>query len=119
MDVTKNSLHAGARLFSGGVAGMVAAVIVYPLEVVKTMLTLYPEECSSIPDALGKVFRTSGVRGLYRGLGPTLVAMVRTVRMYCDVQKLPWYTRILLLLLLFCIGSIVAVVGCLVWIHLI
>mmetsp|Transcript_3331 Transcript_3331/g.8488 ORF Transcript_3331/g.8488 Transcript_3331/m.8488 type:complete len:433 (+) Transcript_3331:158-1456(+) len=69
------SLHAGARLFAGGVAGMVAASIVYPLEVVKTMLTLYPDQCRSIPDALSRVYRTSGVRGLYRGLGPTLVAM--------------------------------------------
>lgn len=76
MDVAKNSLHAGSRLFAGGVAGMVAATIVYPLEVVKTMLTLYPDECTSIPGALKKVFRTGGVGALYRGLGPTLVAMV-------------------------------------------
>jgi len=69
------SLHAGARLFAGGVAGMVAATIVYPLEVVKTMLTLYPDQCSSITDALSMVYRSSGVGGLYRGLGPTLVAM--------------------------------------------
>ena len=76
MDVAKNSLHAGSRLFAGGVAGMIAAGIVYPLEVVKTMLTLYPDECTSIPGALKKVFRTGGVGALYRGLGPTLVAMV-------------------------------------------
>jgi len=69
------SLHAGSRLFAGGVAGMVAAAIVYPLEVVKTMLTLYPERCSSIPAALKMVYQNSGVGGLYRGLGPTLVAM--------------------------------------------
>ena len=69
------SLHAGARLFAGGVAGMVAAAIVYPLEVVKTMLTLYPDRCKSIPDALSLVYRSSGIKGLYRGLGPTLVAM--------------------------------------------
>jgi solute carrier family 25 phosphate transporter 23/24/25/41 len=69
------SLHAGARLFAGGVAGMVAAAIVYPLEVVKTMLTLYPDRCKSIPDALSMVYKSSGFKGLYRGLGPTLVAM--------------------------------------------
>ncbi|KAL7540525.1 hypothetical protein ACHAXR_010176 [Thalassiosira sp. AJA248-18] len=69
------SLHAGARLFAGGIAGMVAASIVYPLEVVKTMLTLYPEKCNGISDALSLVYRSSGIRGLYRGLGPTLIAM--------------------------------------------
>jgi len=68
-------LHAGARLCAGGIAGMVAAAIVYPLEVVKTMLTLYPEKCRSIPAALKYVYKSSGFGGLYRGLGPTLVAM--------------------------------------------
>lgn len=81
MVTMRTSLHAGARLFAGGVAGMVAASIVYPLEVVKTMLTLYPDQCRSIPDALSKVYRTSGIQGLYRGLGPTLVAMFPYVGM--------------------------------------
>ncbi len=69
------SLHAGARLCAGGIAGMVAAMIVYPLEVVKTMLTLYPNKCKSITDALSMVYKQSGITGLYRGLGPTLIAM--------------------------------------------
>lgn len=70
------TLHAGARLVAGGIAGMVAAAIVYPLEVVKTMLTLYPEKCGgSIPGALSMVYKSSGLGGLYRGLGPTLIAM--------------------------------------------
>lgn len=69
------SLSAGARLMAGGIAGMVAAMIVYPLEVVKTMLTLYPEDCTSIPGAIKTVFKNGGIGGLYRGLGPTLVAM--------------------------------------------
>ena len=34
------SLNAGARLCAGGLAGMVAAVIVYPLEVIKTLRTV-------------------------------------------------------------------------------
>lgn len=54
---------------------MVAAAIVYPLEVVKTMLTLYPDKCNGILGALGLVYKSSGIGGLYRGLGPTLIAM--------------------------------------------
>lgn len=69
------SLNAGSRLLAGGIAGMVAASIVYPLEVVKTMLTLYPDECDSIPGAARTVFNNGGIPALYRGLGPTLVAM--------------------------------------------
>lgn len=69
------SLNAGSRLLAGGIAGMVAASIVYPLEVVKTMLTLYPDECNSIPGAVRRVWKNGGIPALYRGLGPTLVAM--------------------------------------------
>ena len=55
---------------------MVAATIVYPLEVVKTMLTLHPEKCGgTVGGALQTVFRKGGLGALYRGLGPTLVAM--------------------------------------------
>lgn len=91
------SLHAGSRLFAGGVAGMVAAAIVYPLEVVKTMLTLYPERCSSIPSALKMVYKSSGIGGLYRGLGPTLVAMFPYVGvefMVYETLKHRWETYI-------------------------
>lgn len=91
------SLHAGARLFAGGIAGMVAASIVYPLEVVKTMLTLYPEKCNSITDALSFVYRTSGITGLYRGLGPTLIAMFPYVGvefMVYETLKQRWETYI-------------------------
>lgn len=69
------SLNAGARLVAGGIAGMFAACIVYPLEVVKTMLTLYPEQCGSITDAFRLVLKNGGIGGLYRGLPPTLIAM--------------------------------------------
>jgi solute carrier family 25 (mitochondrial phosphate transporter), member 23/24/25/41 len=75
------SLNAGSRLLAGGIAGMVAASIVYPLEVVKTMLTLYPDQCSSIGGAVRTVFNNGGIPALYRGLGPTLVAMFPYVGM--------------------------------------
>jgi len=90
------SLNAGARLLAGGIAGMVAAVIVYPLEVVKTMLTLYPEECGgSIPGAVQKVWNNGGLGALYRGLGPTLVAMFPYVGvefMVYETLKKRWET---------------------------
>ena len=60
---------------------MIAAAIVYPLEVVKTMLTLYPNKCGSITSALAHVHKTSGIGGLYRDLGPTLIAMFPYVGM--------------------------------------
>ena len=56
--------------------GMVAAIIVYPLEVIKTILTAYPDEASGIGEAVEAVFKIGGgFKGLYAGLLPTLVAM--------------------------------------------
>lgn len=69
-------LNAGARLFAGGIAGMVAAAIVYPLETVKTVLTLFPDECTGVVGAMRTIMKKGGgVGGLYRGLAPTLLAM--------------------------------------------
>jgi len=69
-------LNAFTRLFAGGVAGMVAAAVVYPLEVIKTILTVYPEEASGIGEAVEAIFKIGGgFKGLYAGLLPTLVAM--------------------------------------------
>jgi len=63
-----------ARLFAAGVAGMCAAAVVYPLDVAKTLLTLYPDRCKGVIGAL-RLAAGTGLSGLYRGLGPTLVAM--------------------------------------------
>ena len=68
------SLTPGYRLIAAGLAGMSAATVVYPLDVAKTLLTLYPDRCTGVGQALGYAAK-SGVGGLYRGLGPTLVAM--------------------------------------------
>jgi len=70
------SLNAGARLCAGGVAGMVAAVMVYPLEVIKTLRTVYPNECTGLLDAARCAVKYGGgVTALYAGVLPTLIAM--------------------------------------------
>lgn len=63
------------RLVAGGFAGMVASSLVYPIEVVKTMLTMYPGKYNGITAAFRGVLKEVGPRGLYAGLPPTLVAM--------------------------------------------
>ena len=76
-------LNAGQRLFAGGIAGMAAAIVVYPLEVVKTMRTVYPEKCKGIVDAFKYVLEISGPLALYAGLLPTLIAMFPYVGVAC------------------------------------
>lgn len=63
------------RLVAGGFAGMIASSMVYPIEVVKTMLTMYPGKYAGIGGAFRGVIQEVGPKGLYAGLGPTLIAM--------------------------------------------
>jgi solute carrier family 25 (mitochondrial phosphate transporter), member 23/24/25/41 len=63
------------RLTAGGLAGMAAATLCYPLEVAKTLLTAHPERYRGVFATLAEIARTQGRAGLYRGLLPTLVAM--------------------------------------------
>lgn len=69
-------LEAWERFVAGGVAGMTAASLCYPLDVAKTLLTAHPERFSGVLRTMMQVGSTQGVRGLYRGLSPTLVAMM-------------------------------------------
>ena len=71
-DIVLNPIE---RLIAGGFAGMIASSIVYPIEVVKTMLTMYPGKYPGIMSAFRGVLAEVGPKGLYAGLGPTLVAM--------------------------------------------
>lgn len=69
------SLSPIERLVAGGFAGMIASSMVYPIEVVKTMLTMYPGKYGGIMSAFRGVVNEVGYKGLYAGLAPTLVAM--------------------------------------------
>mmetsp|Transcript_34865 Transcript_34865/g.137758 ORF Transcript_34865/g.137758 Transcript_34865/m.137758 type:complete len:355 (-) Transcript_34865:4931-5995(-) len=71
----KTALHPVERLAAGGVAGVAAALVCYPLEVAKTLLTTHPEMYKGVFGTLYTVARQQGVRSLYRGLFPTLLAM--------------------------------------------
>ncbi|KAF6003075.1 Solute carrier 25 [Cyanidiococcus yangmingshanensis] len=68
-------LTAGERLIAGGIAGMAAAVICYPLEVSKTLLTAEPGRYHGVIGTLRALVQERGFGALYRGLAPTMVAM--------------------------------------------
>jgi len=75
------SLSPIERLIAGGFAGMIASSLVYPIEVVKTMLTMYPGKYNGINAAFHGVLNEVGPKGLYAGFAPTLVAMFPYVGM--------------------------------------
>ena len=67
------------RFLSGAVAGSVACVACYPLDLVRTRLTTElpgREHYKGIADALQKIIQAEGFRGLYSGIGPTLFVAV-------------------------------------------
>eukprot|EP00737_Agarophyton_chilense_P004160 gb/GEZJ01005104.1/.p2 GENE.gb/GEZJ01005104.1/~~gb/GEZJ01005104.1/.p2 ORF type:complete len:385 (-),score=44.12 gb/GEZJ01005104.1/:711-1865(-) len=69
-------LCAWERFIAGGLAGMTAASLCYPLDTAKTLLTAHPERFSGVLRTIVAFSRQHGPRALYRGLSPTLVAMM-------------------------------------------
>ena len=64
---------------SGATSGAIAAVVVCPVDVLKTRLQVSRVSDStymSTMESLRKIARSEGVRGLYRGLGPTVAALL-------------------------------------------
>ncbi|KAF8630821.1 hypothetical protein AX17_005180 [Amanita inopinata Kibby_2008] len=79
-----NSMIAGA----GG--GLVASVATCPLDVVKTKLQAQRAIIGGhgylgVTDTIRKVFREGGLRGFYRGLGPTILGYLPTWAIYFAV----------------------------------
>ncbi|GAA0159249.1 transporter [Lithospermum erythrorhizon] len=78
---------------AGAAAGAIAATFMSPLDVVKTRLQVHglPEFAHSsyrggvIASSLQHIVRTEGLRGLYRGLSPTLAALLPNWAVYFTV----------------------------------
>ncbi|KAH8945908.1 hypothetical protein BDL97_12G065100 [Sphagnum fallax] len=67
----------GTRLLAGGGAGITAASLTYPLDLVRTRLAAQTKDMyyRGITHALLTISREEGLRGLYKGLGPTLMGV--------------------------------------------
>lgn len=67
------------KFMAGAVAGSIAVVACYPLDLVRTRLTTDlegVEHYRGIGDAFKKIFTEEGFRGFYSGIGPTLLVAV-------------------------------------------
>lgn len=74
---------AAVDLFAGSMAGGTAVLSTYPLDLARTKLAYQVRDVSTgttvykgIGDVFSKVIRENGVKGLYRGIGPTLYGML-------------------------------------------
>lgn len=70
-----DAVDVARRLASGGVAGMSACALAYPLDLVRTRLAAQTQQryYRGIGHALATIVRDEGTLGLYRGMGATLL----------------------------------------------
>jgi solute carrier family 25 (mitochondrial phosphate transporter), member 23/24/25/41 len=76
------------RMFSGAFAGICSVSFTYPLDMIRTRLSLPNAESVSIYNCGKNIFRTEGgVFGLYRGLSPTLVGIAPNIALNFTVYE--------------------------------
>lgn len=63
-------------LIAGACAGVSSTILTYPLELVKTRLTIQRDVYNGIVDAFVKIIREEGASELYRGLAPSLIGVI-------------------------------------------
>ncbi|XP_057799917.1 adenine nucleotide transporter BT1, chloroplastic/mitochondrial-like [Salvia miltiorrhiza] len=63
-------------LVAGACAGVSSTLITYPLELVKTRLTIQRGVYNGLFDAFVKIFEEGGLPELYRGLTPSLIGVI-------------------------------------------
>lgn len=80
---------------AGAAAGVIAATFVCPLDVIKTRLQVHglPKVASAnakgsvIVTSFGQIFHKEGMRGMYRGLSPTILALLPNWAVYFAVYE--------------------------------
>lgn len=78
---------------AGAAAGVIAATFVCPLDVIKTRLQVHgiaklgvePAKGGVIVSSLKNIFHKEGLRGMYRGLSPTVLALLPNWAVYFTV----------------------------------
>ncbi|XP_015967637.1 nicotinamide adenine dinucleotide transporter 1, chloroplastic isoform X1 [Arachis duranensis] len=92
---TSGASHNARALISnaaaGASAGAIAATFVCPLDVIKTRLQVHglppSHQGSVIIMSLKNIVRNEGVRGMYRGLSPTILALLPNWAVYFTVYE--------------------------------
>lgn len=65
------------KFISGGLAGMGAQLLVYPLEVLKTRMSISPPgHYKGWADCLNQIYVNRGFRGLYKGCGASTIGII-------------------------------------------
>ncbi|XP_053321713.1 mitochondrial coenzyme A transporter SLC25A42 [Spea bombifrons] len=72
-----NALTPIPRLVAGSLAGMTAAMVTYPLDLVRARMAVTPKEMySNIIHVFMRMSREEGLKTLYRGFNPTILGVI-------------------------------------------
>ncbi|KAK4049333.1 hypothetical protein OIO90_005462 [Microbotryomycetes sp. JL221] len=79
--------HGAESMLAGAGAGLVSSVVTCPLDVIKTRLQASGAHSGpqGLVDTFSSIWRYDGFRGLYRGLGPTIIGYLPTWAIYFTV----------------------------------
>ncbi|KAM0790438.1 hypothetical protein ACM66B_003316 [Microbotryomycetes sp. NB124-2] len=79
--------HGAESMLAGAGAGLVSSVVTCPLDVIKTRLQASGAHNgpTGLVDTFSSIWRYDGFRGLYRGLGPTIIGYLPTWAIYFTV----------------------------------
>ncbi|CAK9293274.1 unnamed protein product [Gordionus sp. m RMFG-2023] len=69
---TKNDIGVLGTIFSGGIGGVCLWLAVFPFDVIKSRMQVLKDNNKFLP-VLKVIIKQQGFRGLYKGLGPTLL----------------------------------------------
>lgn len=107
MEQGKSELDTPRRLVAGAVAGTVSVVCTYPLDLVRTRLSIQSaflsmsNDTKKLPGIIPTtklIYKTEGgLRGLYRGLWPTTLVTMMNFFMICTYTNY-YIIRVLLLM---------------------
>ncbi|XP_068597038.1 mitochondrial adenyl nucleotide antiporter SLC25A24-like [Brachionichthys hirsutus] len=93
----QRNLRAHERFVAGSLAGATAQTAIYPMEVLKTRLTLRKTgQYSGIADCARQIIRREGVAAFYKGYLPNMLSIVPYAGIDLAVYetlKLSWLTR--------------------------
>ena len=68
-----------SKLYAGAMAGIISVCCTYPLDFIRTRLTVQDsviqKQYNGIWDVFQRIVQQEGVRGLYRGISPTLLGV--------------------------------------------
>jgi solute carrier family 25 (mitochondrial phosphate transporter), member 23/24/25/41 len=73
----QTTLTTARKLLAGSAAGCVGVCLTYPLDLIRTRLSLQiaTKHYAGIADAFGKIYRAEGVRGLFKGVGAAFTSV--------------------------------------------